>query len=379
MSAIGINLLWCVPGVVGGTEEYAVRTTQSLLDRQPDGLTFTLFVLRPFVDAHPELCELCNVEVAEIDGSNRPLRVWYETTWLRRRTRELGISLLHHVGGTIPALRPVPSVLTLHDLQPLAMPENFSLVKRSYLGAAIPRSVARAEVIVVPSDFVGSDIKSRFNTAPEKVVTVSAGYDLPTLLEVADPAVPAAVAALINEPEPYFVYPAITHHHKDHATALRAVAGARDAGCSVRLVLTGGSGQADASVDDLITELALEPLVWRLGRVERQILELLVAHAEALLFPSRFEGFGIPVLEAMALGCPVIAADATAVPEVGGDAITLVPPGNVDSWVDAIINRTKNIPERDKVAEAGRRQATAYAWELAGAVLEDVYRQALAP
>ncbi len=376
-SAVGINLLWCVPSVVGGTEEYAVRTTMSLLDQAPDDMSFTLFVLRPFADAHPELCAMCETEVVEIDGSNRPLRVWYETTWLRSKVRQKGIRLLHHVGGTIPAMRPVPSILTLHDLQPLALPENFGLVKRNYLRAAIPRSVARAEVIVVPSDFVGRNVIDRFGVDAAEVVTVSAGYDLPVLLGVDDPLVPDDVAALVNDPDPYFVYPAITHHHKDHATAVRAVAGARDAGTPVRLVLTGGSGQADTSVDALIAELGLENLVWRLGRVERRVLELLVAQAEALLFPSRFEGFGIPVLEAMALGCPVIAADATAVPEVGGAAVVLVEPGNVAAWTTAIENRVANIPERSSVAEAGRRQAAAFAWSRAGSSLLAVYRRAL--
>ena len=376
-ASVGINLLWCVPSVVGGTEEYAVRTTMSLLDQAPDDMAFTLFVLRPFADAYPELCAMCDVEVAEIDGSNRPQRVWYETTWLRHKTRERGIQLLHHVGGTIPAMRPVTSILTLHDLQPLALPENFGLVKRNYLRAAIPRSVARAEVVVVPSDFVGREVIERFDLRPEQVVTVSAGYDLPVLLDLDDPLVPEAVAALVEDPDPYFVYPAITHRHKDHATAIRAVAKARDDGTPVRLVLTGGSGEADGSVDSLIAELDLEDLVWRLGRVERRVLELLVARAEALLFPSRFEGFGIPVLEAMALGCPVIAADATAVPEVGGRAVVLVPPGDVTAWTAAIENRVGNVPERSEVADAGRVQAAAFAWSRAGGRLLDVYRGAL--
>ncbi len=376
-TAVGINLLWCVPSVVGGTEEYAVRTTMSLLDQAPDDMSFTLFVLRPFADAHPDLCAMCDVEIAEIDGSNRPHRVWFETTWLRKKVRSRGIRLLHHVGGTIPALRPVPSVLTLHDLQPLALPENFGIVKRNYLRTAIPRSVARAEAVVVPSDFVGRDVVERFDVESTQVVTVSAGYDLPVLLAVDDPQVPHDVAALVNDPEPYFVYPAITHRHKDHATAIRAVAGARDAGTPVRLVLTGGTGPADAAVEELIGELGLEDLVWRLGRVERRVLELLVAQAEALLFPSRFEGFGIPVLEAMALGCPVIAADATAVPEVGGKAVVLVEPGNIEAWTRAIQDRVANVPERGDVAEAGRIQAAEFAWSRAGGALLAVYRRAL--
>lgn len=374
---IGVNLLWCVPSVVGGTEEYAVRTTQSLLDRQPDGLAITLFVLRPFADEYPDFGERCSVEVAEIDGSNRARRVWAETTWLRQRAQHHKLQLLHHVGGTVPTLRPVPAIMTLHDLQPLALPMNFSPVKRAYLRTAIPRSVARSELVVAPSAFVREQVIDRFGLLDDKVVTVSAGYDLPRLPPLDSPAVPGVVRMLITDEQPYFVYPAITHHHKDHATALRAVAGARDKGHPVRLVLTGGSGPADSEVERLIDELEIGSLVHRLGRVERHVLDLLVARAEALLFPSRFEGFGIPVLEALALGCPVIAADATAVPEVAGEAGTLVAPGDVEAWIDAIVDRTQNIPDREELARAGRRQAAQFAWNRAGEQLETVYRRVL--
>ncbi len=378
---VGINLLWCIPAVVGGTEEYAVRTTKSLLDRAPEGLRFVVFANRTFADVYPEFgdaydnCELC---VAEIDGRSRPKRVWYETKWLRDQARAKGVELLHHVGGTIPALRPVSSVLTLHDLQPLALPGNFSLVKRYYLRAAIPRSVRRAEVVIAPSDYVRSQLLDRFALDPAKAHTVSAGYDLPKLPEIDDDIVPADVRRLIAETEPYFVYPAITHHHKDHATAIRAVAAAKDAGYPVRFVLTGGSGQADVAVGELIAELGLDDLVVRLGRVDREVLELLVAHAEALLFPSRFEGFGIPVLEAMALGCPVIASDATALPEVVGDSATLLEPGDVDAWSKAIIDRVRNTPDRTELVARGRHQATRFAWTRSGERLEAIYRQSLA-
>ncbi|MEE9415784.1 MAG: glycosyltransferase family 1 protein [Acidimicrobiales bacterium] len=376
---VGINLLWCVPSVVGGTEEYAVRTTKSLLDRSLDDMAISLFVLRPFADAYPELVERCDTEVAEIDGRNRARRVWTETTWLRQLAQQKKLQLLHHVGGTVPTLRPVPAVMTLHDLQPLALPQNFSFVKRHYLRTAIPRSVARSELVVAPSGFVRDEVVARFDLSDDQVVTVSAGYDLPRLLAIDSPGVPGVVKKLITDDQPYFVYPAITHHHKDHATALRAVAGARDRGHPVRLVLTGGTGLADGEVDRLIDELAIQSLVHRLGRVEREVLDLLVARAEALLFPSRFEGFGIPVLEALALGCPVIAADATAVPEVAGEAGTLVPPGDVAAWVDAIVDRTCNIPDRASLADAGRRQAAQFAWNRAGEQLESVYRRILQP
>ncbi|MGI9601463.1 MAG: glycosyltransferase family 4 protein [Acidimicrobiales bacterium] len=377
MTRVGVNLVWMVPGVVGGSEEYAVRTLESVLERAPDDLEFVVFALESFRDAHPEICERARVETVSIGGGNRAVRIAVENTWLARQTRRHDIAVMHHVGGRSPAVRPAPTVVTVHDLQPLVYPEHFGPVKARYLQYAIPRSVRAARVVVAPSDYVRRQLIDRYGLDPDRVVAVSAGYEVPRLPSPDDPAVGPDVSALLHHDDPFIVYPAVTHPHKDHATVLRAVAEVAAAGRPLRLVLTGAAGAADDSVDELVAELGVGDRVVRLGRIDRTVLDLVIARAEALVFPSRFEGFGIPVLEAMALGCPVIAADATAVPEVVGNAGMLVAPGDVEAWTAALLDRLDGRPPRDEAAAAGRLQAARFARHLSGERLEAAYRLAL--
>ncbi|MDH4169496.1 MAG: glycosyltransferase family 4 protein [Acidimicrobiia bacterium] len=374
---IGVNLVWMVPGVVGGSEEYAVRTLEAVLDREPADLDFVVFALESFRAAHPEICARIPVATVGIGGGSRPTRIAAENSWLAYQARRHGVSVMHHVGGRSPAVRRAPTLVTVHDLQPLVYPEHFGPVKARYLRYAIPRSVASARVVIAPSEYVRGQLIERYDLPPERVVAVSAGYEVPRLPAVGDPMLGDAVADLLGRAEPYVVYPAVTHPHKDHATVLRAVAQVAASGRPVRLVLTGAAGAADGDVDQLVAELNLSDRVVRLGRIERSVLDLVISRAEALVFPSRFEGFGIPVLEAMALGCPVIAADATAVPEVVGGAGILLPPGDVDAWASALIDRLDGRPPREDAAAAGRNQAARFARARSGERLEGAYRLAL--
>ncbi len=192
---------------------------------------------------------------------------------------------------------------------------------------------------------------------------------------------PPSVQAIVDRGTPYLIYPAVTHPHKDHDTLLAALAELRDEARDVALVLTGGAGAADDHVTRRITDLGLEDRVLRLGRVPRDQLDRLMAEAEALTFPSRFEGFGIPVLEAMALGCPVIAADATALPDVVGDAGVRVRAGDVGGWARAIADRLDGRPPRADLVASGRERASLFTWARSAQQLESAYRLArrLAP
>lgn len=375
---VGVNLLWLVPGVVGGTEEYATRTLAAFADRAPADLDVVVFARRALLDAHPELTSRLPTVALPIPGNHRVARVAAENTWLVREARRRAVDLLHHVGGRQPTLRAgIPTIVTVHDLQPLLHPENFGRVKRAYLARALPRSVRSAEVVVAVSDHVARQVCDRFGIEPERVVTVSSGFDPQSLGDPSEVELPPQVARLRRGRVPYFIYPAVTHPHKDHLTLIDAMAGLRAEGREVALVLTGGVGAADDQVRQRIVERGLSGVVLHVGRVPRPVLDRLIAEAEALAFPSRFEGFGIPVLEAMAIGCPVVAAEATAVPDVVGDAGVRVPPGDVAAWHRALADRLDGVPPRELLVAAGRRRAAEFTWERSAEQLEAAYRLAL--
>jgi alpha-1,3-rhamnosyl/mannosyltransferase len=168
------------------------------------------------------------------------------------------------------------------------------------------------------------------------------------------------------------VFPAVTHPHKGHLLLLEAmVAGWTDR--DVRLVLLGGRGTADAAVEMAIAERGLDDRVLRPGRVPAADRDGLIALASTLVFPSEYEGFGAPVVEAMMLGTPVVCADHPALIEVAGSA-AIVLPRTVDAWAAALVEVDRR---RDELVAAGRRRAASFTSVHAGADLAAAYHRAL--
>lgn len=373
---VGVDLLFIRPGQVGGSEEYSVRGLTALADRAPDDLEVTLFVLEGFAETHPDLVGRFPTEVLRFSGSPRPLRVLAESTWLARRTRALGLDVVHFAGGTMPAVRPAPGVLTIHDLQPLEMPENFSPLKRRFIEVVVPRAARAARLVLTPSETARRSVIDLLGLAPDEVRAAVHGIE-----PVADPTVPAAQAEALRRSHrldrPFFLYPAIPYPHKDHVVLVEALAVM--AHPDALLVLTGGDGPEEAAIRQAASAAGVADRVRRLGRVPRSDLDALYGMAAALVFPSRYEGFGNPVLEAMSRGCPVLAADATSLPEVVGEAGVLIRPGDVAAWASAM-DRTLDEPQHaDALGHAGRVRASQFSWDTTAAALEDAYRDAVGP
>lgn len=366
-ASVAVNLLWCVPGDVGGSEQYLVRQLMGLAT-QPAEFLPTLYCLPEFVDAHPELLSIYPAEAAAIKGSERPRRILAEHTWLRRRTRDAEI--VHHGGGTAPALGRRPIILTIHDLQYLTHPEYLTATKRRYLEWTIPRSVARAAVVAVPTEYVRGTVIDAYGIDPDRVVVVPHGVeatfggDSPSEFDLRrDYGLGSG---------PVIVYPAVTHPHKGHRFLLDVMA-RHWTDPDLRLVLLGGTGFAEADVAADIARLGLSRRVIRPGRVPDSHRDGLLALAAALVFPSEYEGFGAPVVEAMALGTPVICSDQPALAEVVGEA-GLVLPRTAEAWADAL-DRVEDAA--GDMRAAGRRRAMAFTAERSGAALADAYRLTL--
>ncbi|MCU1502235.1 MAG: putative glycosyltransferase, partial [Ilumatobacteraceae bacterium] len=258
-----------------------------------------------------------------------------------------------------------PYVLTIHDLQYRTFPGHFSRAKRTYFDAMIPRSARGAAVVAVPTEYVRRSVVESLELQPSRVVVVPHGIDDAVVHDVTAESEVRQRYALGDGP--VVVYPAITHTHKNHRFLLDLMR-ERWRDPDLRLVLTGGVGDAEADV----TRCA-DRRVCRLGRVPAADRNGLIAMAEALVFPSRYEGFGAPLIEAMALGTPVVASDAASVPEVVGDA-GLVLPLELDAWADALdVVRAR----RAELVAAGRERARSFTAAASGAALGAVYRQAL--
>lgn len=353
---VGLNLLWLVPGEVGGSETWVTGLLSQLAAHPVSGVDVVAFATPALLDAHPWLAAFDVVRAPAAVGPSRPLRVAAESTWLAAAARRRRVDLLHHLGGTIPPVRATPALLTIHDLQPLHFPEHFSAPKRAYLRARLGPSARRARLVTAVSEFTRADVVDRLAVAPEHVALTPPAVD-------PDPqAAPGGdddLRAALRLDRPWFVYPAITYAHKDHATVVRALADVPGA----LLVLTGGAGPEEHALAELAERAGVADRVRRTGRVPFDVLDRLYRGAVACTFPSRFEAVGLPVLEAMARGCPVLAADATALPHVVGAAGELVAPGDPDAWAAAMRRQLADLgsARRAELVALGRERVRAWA------------------
>jgi len=355
---LGVNLLYLVPGVVGGTEEYAVRVLRAVAAYPDDELEVVLFARDSFANTYPDIASAFVTKTVAIPA-NRALRVAAESTWLARHGR--GLDAMHHLGGRVPAFGSARSAVTVHDLQPLHFPASFSPVKRRFLAFSLPRSVRKARFVVSVSEWVRQSIIETLGIPGDRIVAVSAPCEplerAPLVTAERLAALPIALRRIAHAGVRFFVYPAITYAHKNHRTLIEAFAPVARAHPNLHLVLTGRAGPLEAEITDLIQRLRLDDRIVRAGRIDRAHLDTMLALACALVFPSIYEGFGLPVIEALRVGCPPIVADATALPEAVGGAGVLVEPMSVDAWSDALESALSwDAARRAELVAAGARR-----------------------
>lgn len=360
---LAVNLLSIVPNRIGGAEEYAIRTLLAFAKHGPSDIRPVLYTVDSFELAHPELANFFEIVSCPIDGVVRSRRVLAESTWLMNKTRSA--PAVHHLGGRLPIRTNKPSAVTIHDLQPLDHPANFSPVKAAYLSWAIPRSIRRADVVVAVSDHIAERVCNGFPIDPKKVITVSSGVE-----RVAkQPAEP--------NPTPVILYPAATYPHKNHLVLISAFEEVADRHPEVQLVLTGGAGRAESDVIRAINQSRHVDRIERTGRVSPQALKKITETATVLAFPSTYEGFGLPVLEAMAAGVPVVTSSNTPAAEILSQPNLTVHPEDVQGWVSTLERLILNPQERFTAATNGLSRAEEYKWENSAEQLERAWRQLL--
>jgi alpha-1,3-rhamnosyl/mannosyltransferase len=362
---VGVNLLWCRPGRVGGAEEYLVRQLRGLRRTAPE-VRARLAVPPGFARAHPDLIAQYPSVRSHRLSSTLPGRLLEEARWLPARMS--GVDVMHHANGTVPPRSSNPVVLTVHDLQYREYPHYFSPLRRSYLRWRIPPSVRAAAVVTVPSEFVKRSVVDAFGVDYDRVRVVPHAFE-PL------PAVEWSEADLRQRYElgtaRILAYPAATFPHKRHDFLLDLVAGPLR-GEEIVLVFMGGRGRAEKAVAEEIGRRGLASRVVRTGRVPEADRDGLISIAEVVVFPSEYEGFGAPVLEAMALGTPVICSDRAALPEVVGDA-ALVTPLDLDAWSAALRDASRR---HDELVSRGRARAERFSLAASGAALAAAYRSA---
>jgi glycosyltransferase involved in cell wall biosynthesis len=348
---VGIALLTLVPGELGGSESAA----RELLGALARGGTLGYRVYLP--PAAPDSSEgLPATVVTEYRRARSiPARLAAMSLAAARPgpiAKKLADSDAVHYPLTIriPPLS-VPSAITLHDVQHLDLPQLFSRGERAFRSLAYHRSARSVQIVIVPSAFVRGRAVALLGLPPGKIRVIHHGIDH----ERFSPG--------DCKREPFLLYPARPWPHKNHARLYEAFAQLRRERPELRLVLTGGghSGETPAGVEAL-------------GSVSLDELVSLYRRAAALVFPSLYEGFGLPPLEAMACGCPVACSNAASLPEVCGDAARYFSPENADEMAAAA---AEVLDDPAPWAERGLARAAEFTWERSAKQHEDVYRELL--
>jgi exopolysaccharide biosynthesis WecB/TagA/CpsF family protein len=342
-----------------GTENYARRTIEQLVtaERGP-GVRWTLF----FQDEPGEwLADLPHVERVVLPAP----RLWTYTALapaLLRLRPDAFWEPAHVLPPTAP-LAGISSLVTVHDLGYEHFPEAHTAAQRRYLQLSTRYHARAATRIAADSAATRRDLVNLYGANPAKIEVVPLGVDHATFRPITDPNHLAAARERYSTGERFLLYIGTLQPRKNLPRLVRAFASIARDFPDVTLVLAGGQGWLNDDLQEEIETLGLSGRVRRPGYVEEADLPALLSAAEALVFPSLFEGFGLPVLEAMACGTPVLTSNTSSLPEVAGHAAILVDPTSEQQIADGMRLLLTQPALRAALRERGLAQAQHFTWE----------------
>jgi len=297
--------------------------------------------------------------------------------YLPRVLRKMQADLLHSPAFIAPVMPvPCPVVVTVHDITYLLFPSHFSRWWVTYMQMVMPPAITSATAIICGSEHSKRDIARTYSISPDKVHVVPYGVDH----ERFQPGITldANWAGSLGIRAGYVLHVGSFSYRKNIPTLLRAIARLRSQGkWENRQLVLGGSQDVSMKgaheVFETIQELELDNVVLA-GHVPEQHIPGLYAGAAVLVIPSLYEGFGLPVLEAMAAGTPVVASNSSSLPEVAADAAILFPPEDELALTDALADVLENRSTADELRRLGLQRARQFSWQRTAEETVTVYR-----
>jgi glycosyltransferase involved in cell wall biosynthesis len=298
---------------------------------------------------------------------------WEQAVWPLQARRD-GLSLMHSMAFAMPRLAPCPVVVTIYDLSFIENPEAYPAAQRRYLENETAHSCQQAARLVAISESGRRDIHRIYGVPLERIDVVTPGVS-----EAYEPLPASQVAAFRQRkelPQSFILHVGTLQPRKNIPTLLEAVA--RLSRPEVPLVLVGGKGWIYEDIFARVEALGLTGQVRFAGYVEDAELPLWYNAAAVLAFPSLYEGFGMPVADALACGTPVVAAATSSLPEAGGDVALYFEPRDANELTERLRQALDDPAVRHKARTAGPAHAARFSWARSGAELAAVYQRASA-
>ncbi len=355
---VGLNLIYLLPGETGGMETYARELIPRLAEQAPDR-RFTAFVNREAQEAG-----LCWDSVTVVPV---PVRACRRIEWVRgeqqllpRLARREGVDVLHSLGGTAPGYGRFARVVTIHDLNYRLDPRSHPGLRNLGMRVLVPLAVRRSRRVITVSRSSAGQLEQLLHVPPEKIDVVPEGAGRMPLVE---PTPEAKVRVLVDAGDrPILLSVAAKRPTKNLMGLLEAVA-LLDRERRPVTVLPGHPTAHERELRECAEALGIGGDVRFLGWIPDEELEGLYRAAEVFVFPSLYEGFGLPVLEAMARGVPVACSARTSLAEVAGSAAALFDAEDPQSIASTLEHLLSDARERERLRRAGPAQAARFSWE----------------
>jgi glycosyltransferase involved in cell wall biosynthesis len=349
-----------------GNEQYFENLIRALLRQPADGSEYYVFSYRGA--AHDRLP---GSGVQHVPLASRAVW-WQRAVEIPRHVSRLGLDLVHVPFNFLPIMR-CRTVVTIHDLGFLRVPEVYARGERLRMRLLTRLAARSADHVVTGSEFARRDIVAEYGLAPERVSVAPSAVDR-ALFRQLTPAERAASQRRLGLPEAYLLFVGVIQARKNLGVLIDALAALRARSWpELQLLLVGREGFGAEQVFRRARDRAIDGALRHLGVVSDEDLVALYNGARAFVFPSLFEGFGIPILEAMSCGCPVVSSNATSLPEVYGDAALSFDPEDTDVLIARLEEVLSDPAAARRLSERGRERAAGFSWDRTAAIVRRAY------
>ena len=353
-----------------GINKYIQNLLQYLPQADPE-MAFTVFLGEPRYVGAPGL----DLRLSRLPTHHPPARIVWEQALQPWAIRQEGLDLIHNLAYVGSLVSPCPSVVTVHDLSFLHYPQGFRTINLFYLRLFTRLSVRQARRIIADSESTKRDVMRHYGLSPSRVDAVHIGVD--TRYQPLPAARVADFRAEQGLPDRFILFVGTLEPRKNIGRLLQPYALLSQE--RPPLIIVGAKGWLYEQVFALRESLNLDDEVHFVGYVPGEDLPLWYNAADLFVYPSLYEGFGLPPLEAMACGTPVVASNASSLPEVVGEAGLLVDPNDVEALTGAMEQALGDADLRGTMRARGLTQARCFSWEKMAVETADIYRQILEP